>query len=99
MSNKLTVSPYRNGYQILDANGDRVAAFRDFAKAMRHYAALIEEYDRMTADVERLQTIVDKMSHRRCHRCGHDGYYLLPHVPHSFCEKCHSPDTRLIKKR
>ena len=40
-----------------------------------------------------------KMSHRKCHSCGHIGYYTLNVLPECGCEKCGSADTRLIRPR
>ncbi len=41
---------------------------------------------------------VEKMSHRKCHKCGHVGYYRLDFLPYCKCESCGSEDTRLLRK-
>ncbi len=48
--------------------------------------------------IERLQTTVAKMSHRRCHDCGNVAYHLLAVIPYVCCEECGSQDTRLIRE-
>jgi Zn finger protein HypA/HybF involved in hydrogenase expression len=55
-------------------------------------------YDALVS-AEELLKAVGKMSHRRCHGCGHVGYYLDSTIPNCLCEKCGSADTRLIKSR
>ena len=39
-----------------------------------------------------------KLSHRKCHDCGHVDFYTLEFLPYCKCAACASEDTRLIKK-
>ena len=53
-------------------------------------------YDAMIL-ADYLLDAVDKMSHRKCHACGHVEFYIRDTLPWCKCWKCGSEDTRLIR--
>ena len=59
--------------------------------------ALMRLLETANREVKHLQAAVAKMSHRRCHRCGHVAYYLSGLTLDCRCEQCGSADTRLIR--
>lgn len=51
------------------------------------------------AEIERLQSIINAKLHRRkCHDCGHVGWYADSRTPYCLCDQCLSQDTRLVKE-
>ena len=53
-----------------------------------------DEVERLRAENKAFKA---KMSHRKCHKCGHIGYYTASTLPECLCEQCGSADTRLIR--
>ena len=50
-------------------------------------------------EIERLRVIITaKLHQRRCHECGHVGWYADSRIPYCLCDKCRSQDTRRIKE-
>ncbi|MFA5056537.1 MAG: hypothetical protein WC485_00350 [Opitutaceae bacterium] len=48
-------------------------------------------------ELKRLREIVGRKLHmRRCHDCGHHGYYADSIRPYCLCDKCGSQDTRRV---
>ena len=51
------------------------------------------------AEIERLQSIINaKLHRRRCHDCGHVGWYADSRTPYCLCDQCRSQDTRRVKE-
>lgn len=54
------------------------------------------------ADVLEAAVLIDmltrKMCRRRCHDCGHVGWYVSGRLPECLCEECQSADTQLVRE-
>jgi Zn finger protein HypA/HybF involved in hydrogenase expression len=51
------------------------------------------------AEIDRLRAIINAKLHRRkCHDCGHVGWYADSRTPYCLCDQCRSQDTRLVKE-
>lgn len=49
-------------------------------------------------EIERLRAIVAaKLHQRRCHDCGHVGWYADGVLPYCACDRCGSQDTRRVR--
>ena len=42
--------------------------------------------------------ITAKLHQRKCHDCGHVGWYADSRTPYCLCDRCRSQDTRLVKE-
>ena len=50
-------------------------------------------------EIDRLRAIINAKLHRRkCHDCGHVGWYADSRTPYCLCDQCRSQDTRLVKE-
>ena len=50
-------------------------------------------------EIERLRAIINaKLHQRKCHDCGHVGWYADSRTPYCLCDRCRSQDTRLVKE-
>lgn len=57
------------------------------------------EIERLRAEIEQLRAIINAKLHRRkCHDCGHVGWYADSRTPYCLCDRCRSQDTRLVKE-
>lgn len=53
----------------------------------------------LEAKVIGLHTIIaSKLHQRKCHDCGHVGYYADARAPYCLCDNCGSLDTRRVKE-
>ncbi len=51
-------------------------------------------------EIERLRAIINaKLHQRKCHDCGHVGWYADSRTPYCLCDRCRSQDTRLVKEQ
>ena len=51
------------------------------------------------AEIDRLRAIINaKLHQRKCHDCGHVGWYADSRTPYCLCDQCRSQDTRLVKE-
>ena len=66
-----------------------------------------EELEKQKTEIERLQSIINAKLHRRkCHDCGHVGWYADSRTPYCLCDRCcswlcdrcRSWDTRRVKE-
>jgi hypothetical protein len=57
-------------------------------------------YSRAIFEIEWLQgfvqTLARKLHPRKCHDCGHVGWYADGVLPYCICDKCQSHDTRRV---
>lgn len=54
---------------------------------------------RLADEIERLRAIINaKLHRRRCHDCGHVGWYADSRLPYCLCDICRSRDTRRVKE-
>lgn len=68
-------------------------------------ASMIDRIDEQVIEIDELRTrlaeaevvLSAKLHKRRCHDCGHIGWYADNITPYCLCEKCRSQDTRLIR--
>lgn len=64
----------------------------DQAQAAQHRLEIdISNRDVMIAYLQ------SKMQQRKCHACGHVGWYTDNTIPHCLCDRCKSADTRLVR--
>lgn len=99
-----TYLKYRHGELSQSYGGRPTNAELEFWKEIEsHSITVAQKFVRtrianLETKVASLQESLAKMSHRRCHPCGHEGYYLLNILPYCKCEKCGSADTRQVKQ-
>jgi len=56
-------------------------------------------FTRVADTIVGLQAIIAaKLHQRRCHDCGHVGWYADSRTPYCLCDNCRSQDTRLVKE-
>lgn len=66
----------------------------DFVAAERRDGDWCFAADVETRIAELEAIIAAKLHQRKCHDCGHVGWYAAGVVPYCLCEKCGSQDTR-----
>ena len=58
-----------------------------------------EELEKQKTEIERLQSIINaKLHRRRCHDCGHVGWYVDSISPLVPCDQCRSQKTRRLRE-
>lgn len=80
--------------------------YEDQLDRLHEWMAVAEDgYAKQAAEIKRLRAIIDelvfdnaKLHRRKCHDCGHAGWYADSRTPYCLCDQCRSQDTRLVKE-
>lgn len=74
-------------------------AVRNLEDAARVDDTVVDLVGCLIDEVVRLRAVINAKLHRRkCHDCGHVGWYADSRTPYCLCDQCRSQDTRRVKE-